>query len=133
MKYFLCLFALSLFGASHADDIIISPIKQHWPEVAVVIIQGSQFPNDRYVPLVNSLRVSVPKGLWAAVPDFPNNTPDESTIDGAITRVLSALWSQGMNKSTPLFIAGHSDGGTVLQVQLSFIKAKRIFLCVLDV
>ena len=107
-----------------ADDVIVKPPKAGPVDVALVIVQGAEIPADRYIPLAKAIHAG--QGLfkntpsvWIGIPQFALSTPEPLAIGSGISRVVKAMYDQGMNKSAKLFFAGHSLGGVILQDYLN--------------
>ena len=104
-----------LFALVSSDDMIWKPKKAVQQGVALVVVQGAQIRPEQYGPLVDVLQDISQCSLWIGVPDYHFDVPEPLEIGSGITRILNSMKSQGMNDSVPVFFAGHSLGGVILQ------------------
>ena len=116
MKSFILTLIVSLFFAlACSDDLIWKPKKMVQQSVALIVIQGTQIKPDQYAPLVDVLQNISQYSLWVGIPDYHFDVPEPLEIGSGIDRTLKSMKSMGMNESIPLFFAGHSLGGVILQ------------------
>ncbi len=108
--------AVVLMATSTAatDPIIMKPIKSGTP-VGLVMIQGAEIPAKTYVPLAKAIQEQSSLALYISIPTFALNTPEPLVLKGGIEKAEKALYSAGLKTSDPLFMAGHSLGGAMLQ------------------
>lgn len=121
MKFLLLIAALvvalsTLTGAT--DPIVMKPIKSGTP-VGLVMIQGAEIPAKTYIPLAKALQEQSSLAIYIAIPTFALNTPEPLVLKGGIEKAEKALYGAGLKTSDPLFLAGHSLGGAMLQDYVS--------------
>ena len=104
-----------LFVLVSSDDMIWKPTKLVQQSVALVVVQGAQIHPEQYAPLVSVLQNISQFSLWVGIPDYHFDVPEPLEIGSGIDRILKAMKSKGMNDSVPVFFAGHSLGGVILQ------------------
>ena len=105
-------------AAPLSGDLVVKPSKKAPDEVGLVLIQGAQISPDKYLPLIQQIQNASKFAVWAGAPAFLTNIPEPLEIGSAINRILTAMQSVGMNKTTKIFFAAHSLGGTILQSYL---------------
>ena len=101
-------------GLTNADDVVLKPLKQSAPEVALVLIQGADIKPEQYVPLAQSVQNASEYALWVGIVECPLDLPAPFDVSTGVDRILSIMRSSGMT-ATSVFFAGHSLGGAVLQ------------------
>ena len=104
-----------LFVIANGDDVIWKPKKTVQQSVALIVIQGAQINPRLYAPLVDALQNIAQFSLWVGIPEYQLDIPEPLEIGSGIDRILKSMQSNGMNVSVPVFFAGHSLGGVILQ------------------
>ena len=111
---FLALASLLVVTVSGKDPIVLKAIKEGTP-VGLVIVQGAQIPADTYIPLAQQIMLRSPFALSVSIPTFALNTPEPLVLKGGIEKAEASLHAAGLPKEAPMFLAGHSLGGAMLQ------------------
>lgn len=96
-------------------DIILKPNRTKGPAAVLFFIQGAQIPNSAYLPLVAAIREAYDAPLWVGIPAFWLEIPEPLVLKAGIDRVNASLIAAGMPPSLPVFFAGHSLGGAMIQ------------------
>ena len=104
-----------MFAFVSSDDMVWKPLKKVEQSVALIVIQGAQIAPKQYAPLVAALQNISQYSLWVGIPDYHFDVPEPLEIGSGIDRILNSMKSMGMNESIPIFFAGHSLGGVILQ------------------
>ena len=108
-------FAILLsIGLTNAEDVILKPLNQSGPEVALILIQGADIKPEQYVPLAQSVQNVSEYALWVGIVECPLDLPAPLEVSVGVNRILSTMRSSGMT-ATSVFFAGHSLGGAALQ------------------
>lgn len=107
--------AAAFAPASADSDIILPPTKTTGTAAALIFIQGASITTNAYLPLITALRDAYASPLWVAIPAFPGDIPEPLVLGSGIERVLKSLAGAGMPSDTPVFYAGHSMGGAMIQ------------------
>ena len=114
----LCI-VLILFPAfiCSSSNVILPPTDTSKPHVGIIFIQGADIPADRYAPLAKAIQdaLSHESSVFVGLPSFTLNMPDPLTVSGDVDGVIKQLQDSGMSKDAPLFAAGHSLGGIIVQ------------------
>jgi hypothetical protein len=105
---------------AEAGDIVQKPIKENQQDiVGLVLIQGAGIQTSQYVPLIKQIQMACNCSLWVGIPQFPFDVVEPLVISDGITRILTAMRSQGMPSTAPVFLSGHSLGGALVQDYVS--------------
>lgn len=118
--------ALASAALASAANIVLSPLDgKSGTEVALVLLPGVDhgFQAAQYQALGEAAQASSTDSLWVAVADLDStSTSDRTSFDSATQGAIAAMLADGMDASTPVFYAGHSDAGTMLE-QFAFDDA----------
>ena len=85
---------------------------------AIIWIQGADIAAEAYIPVAQAVQ-NATNGIWVAIPSFLENLADPLTMDKAIASAEKELIAAGMPAGTPILLAGHSLGGSVVEAHLA--------------
>jgi len=87
-------------------------------DIGFVIIPGAQIPGDRYQALGQEIQRQLPGArVWLGLTTgWLGNFPNPLEISGALDDCLELAFSDGL--SGPVFLAGHSLGGVMLETYI---------------
>ena len=111
---------ISTTFAFNPSDIILKPNgTATTTNVGLVLVQGAEIAPAMYVPLATAVQYALAQvygvSAWVGIPQFPGNMADPLLFTAAIHRVTVAMQTEGLPAAAPLFLAGHSLGGAVMQ------------------
>ena len=100
------------------SNVVLPPSETEGVPVGLVMIEGAQITPESYIPLLNATqRAASGAGLslWVGVPQFLGSVPDPVRISADVNTILQQMNKAGLPDGSPLFIAGHSLGGAMVQ------------------
>jgi pimeloyl-ACP methyl ester carboxylesterase len=116
---FLSSFLLTLFSSVFAwEDIVIPPLSgKVGDDVVLYYIQGANIATKEYTALATQVQKLASFPLWIAIPQMTDNVAAIPVpgIGGGVTRINKLLATAGMPPTAPVFYAGHSLGGAMVQ------------------
>ncbi|XP_072178133.1 uncharacterized protein [Diadema setosum] len=97
--------------------VVVEPVNgEAETEAGLIVIPGAQLRGESYLPLAQSIQRASPLKLWVALTtDYFEDTPNPIELSRAIRMATTQLKDRGMAADTPIYMAGHSLGGTFLQ------------------
>jgi len=116
MKVLVLCLALLVRGGQAASCTLTPPLESSTGEdIGFIMIPGAQCSGDLYYPLAEEIQKQMPGArVWTGVTEsFLGDFPNPIEIAGAIEDCVSKAQSGGL--SGPVFMAGHSLGGAVLE------------------
>ena len=108
---FLCVLINNILG----DDIILKPINNVNESYVYIHLQGQQISNEYYIDFCKSLQNVFNNAIWIGIPKYYDNTVNQTNINDGISRIVSDMMTQGMNKDSLFYIGGHGSAGMILQ------------------
>ncbi|CAL4059473.1 unnamed protein product, partial [Meganyctiphanes norvegica] len=106
-------------SSRNEESIILQPVVDDGPEVALLIVPGAYINGEAYQDLGEAVQAASPLRLWVAlVRPFAFDLPNPVEVVPDIDHALQTMRDMGMETEF-IFIAGHSLGGVVLQSWVS--------------
>ncbi|XP_030850071.1 uncharacterized protein LOC100889358 [Strongylocentrotus purpuratus] len=119
IAHLLLLFSItiSLRGCVNGQTVILlDPIKNGPMEAGLIVVPGAELRGETYEPLAAQIQEASPLKLHVALTtDYLNDTPNPVQVGNAIERAITELRNANLPDDAPIFVAGHSLGGTFLQ------------------
>ncbi|XP_072178676.1 uncharacterized protein [Diadema setosum] len=109
-------FAVHVYTTLGQSVKVLVPPNLGADEAALIVVPGADIRGDTYEPLALEIQSQAPFSLWVALTtDYPSDTPNPISLRQAVEMALAQLTEGGMSSNAPIFMAGHSLGGTFLQ------------------
>ena len=96
------------------DEILNHRKSKH---VGFIFLQGAGLASSQYIGSVAQIQRSSDRPIFAAVPAFLGAIPTKWSVRSAIRNMVKEMKKQGMDEDAKIIVAGHSLGGTFLQVE----------------
>lgn len=103
-----------------AEHIVLEPLANqsgNLPHAALVLVPGAQIPPESYVPLLTHIQEACRVNgiaLHAVAVQSPYDIPPINLLN-SIKSAVHMLDKTKMEKYAPIFLAGHSLGGAIIQ------------------
>ena len=92
--------------------VLIPPIYNDGFEAALIVAPGAEISGEAYQPLCVNIQKAASFKLWVAITSgYRSDTVDPISLKQAVYQAISDLETAGMDKTAPIFLAGHSLGG----------------------
>ncbi|XP_048728530.2 uncharacterized protein LOC125646336 [Ostrea edulis] len=116
LVYCTCLFLFHFDCASLLSVRVLKPQPSKTGiEGALLVAPGAYITGEAYEPLGLQIGASCDFRLWVVLlVDFFDNIVNPPQLEGAVTKARQALTDAGFSNSSPVFLAGHSLGGTMV-------------------
>jgi hypothetical protein len=99
--------------------LVLEPISDAGPELAVLFIQGEGIPAERYVPVAEAIQRACPsRRLWVAIPRYLGDSPIPRETPLLVAQAQRQLQRRGLPAGTPCLFVAHSVGGIAIQKYL---------------
>ncbi|XP_072028148.1 uncharacterized protein [Amphiura filiformis] len=95
---------------------VLPPITDVGSEVALITAPGAYIAGEAYESLCLAIQKASSLKLWVGLTaGYRGDLADPVSLEEAIYLAISDLQAAGMSKTAPIFVAGHSLGGTFSQ------------------
>ena len=110
----LCTFVvlLTITPVQGTYTVLIPPIYNDGFEAALIVAPGAEIRGEAYQALCVTIQKASSFKLWVAITSgYRSDTVDPDSLKQAVYQAISDLQADGMDKTAPIFLAGHSLGG----------------------
>ncbi|XP_061183326.1 uncharacterized protein LOC133191597 [Saccostrea echinata] len=119
MKSFLVGIVLGLFAFKCISSLYVKVLKPQstktGPERALLVAPGAYIKGEAYEPLGLQIRETCDFQLWVVLLlDFFDNIVNPLQLGEAVNKAIQSLKDEGFTDGSPVFLAGHSLGGTMV-------------------
>jgi len=112
------LLALSTRLSDAAYCELLEPVGSEGMDIGIIMIPGANYPGELYIPLGEAIQMALPHAkLWVGITEgWLIDTPNPIEIAGAISDCKQKVAEASL--SGPVYLAGHSLGGVMLEQYL---------------